>query len=493
MSEPRIVLDEKVIRKIIHYAIDIVDDTFYFGCWLPIENSETIEEGLAYITNKYEVFAVTEDTLKARGLRWQREPSVMPTRLGVSGVKGIIEGATCASCASCAPTSYIKEELKKYIDLSNPYEYTLIALWTIGTYLLPVWKSYPYLSISGLKRTGKTKLLTFLKLTAFNGVLSVSVTQSSLFRVINDMRCTFLIDEAAKLSSPERYYDIKEILDAGYKKGGFVIRTEEIKKRRIPTRFEVFSPKAIVTYKGLEEVLNDRSINIVMLRSTNKDILNIEIDEEDSKWERIRNCLYAFALKNWKKIKNLYDNYPRISFLEGRAWELWKPLISILHAIHGEEQVKDFCENYVKIKIEEAVEMDTTSPESLLLTALYINVTKDDFYTVSEITNWLRNVVKAEQGEADGYEMPKWLTNEWVGRTLKNQFGIPRTRRQGKRKYYLSKNIVKTLCKKYLIYTDVEAPEALEAPEAPETPKKTNNQEENLWQSIEGKDSSEVR
>jgi hypothetical protein len=451
-SKPRIILDEDKVPKPIHYAIDIVNDTFYFGLVLPIEVDGKIYDGYAYLNDKGELFPSTEENLRERRLIWRTEPRNFCSRLSVSGVKRLIDGATCASCETCVPTQRIEQELRKYIDLSNPYEYTLIPLWIIGTYLQPIWHSYPYLAISGVTNTGKTKLLTFIKQVAFNGILSVSVTTSNLFRIINDTKCTFLIDEAARLSLPERYQDIREILLAGYKKGEAVYRTEEIKGRYIPMKFEVFSPKSIVTYKGLEEVLNNRSISIVMLRSTNKDILNREIDETDPIWDNLRNCLYAFVLKNWREIKKLYDNHPRISFIEGRNWELWKPLVILMSYLYGEEKMIDFCLNYVKPKIAELVEDGISTPENLLLTALSLKVDEDGYFTVSQIKNWIWEIIKAEHGELDDEGCPKWLTNDWVGSTLSKQFNIPRQRSGGKPRYYITRKDVQKLCRKYGIH-----------------------------------------
>jgi hypothetical protein len=222
-----------------------------------------------------------------------------------------------------------------------------------------------------------------------------------------------------------------------------------VREKYVPTKFEVFSPKAIVTYKGLEDVLSDRSISIVMLRSENKDILNTEIDENNPIWEKIRNCLYAFALKNWREIRKLYNSYPKISFIEGRAWELWKPLLVLINYIYGEEETINFCLKYVKPKIEETIEDGITSPEGLLLTALSLNVVEDNFYTASEIKNWVLEIIKNEQG--DEKDIPKWLTNDWIGSTLSKQFNIPRKKYGGKKRYYLTKDTIKNLCKKYSI------------------------------------------
>ena len=70
----------------------------------------------------------------------------------------------------------IENELRKYIELAeDEREYTLISLWIIGTYLQPIWISYPYIGISGAKRTGKSKLLKFIEMLAFNALFSTNI------------------------------------------------------------------------------------------------------------------------------------------------------------------------------------------------------------------------------------------------------------------------------------------------------------------------------
>jgi len=450
MSEEfEVVLDGK-LPKPIHPTIDVVDDHLYFGLLLPVKDRDgNIQEAYGYINDDLELFPVTEENLRKRGLTWRNEPQCYLSKLTIDGVREILNGAVCDVCVVCRPTFELINELKRYIEFADPYEYMVVALWIIGTYLQPIWKSYPYIGISGLKATGKSKLLTFLSLTAFNGVLSCNISTAALYRLIHDTKCSLLIDEAHRLSiESERRSELFNILYAGYKRGAFVFRAEESKRRHIPRRFDVFSPKAFVTFQGLEEILNDRSVNIVMLRSMNKDILNTEIDETNPVWEKIRNCLYVFALKNWRKIRELYNTIPRISFIEGRAWELWKPLITLHMFLYGEDETIDFANNYIKAKVQERVEDGLSSPEAILLTALATYVNDDRFYSISEIKSAVLEVIKLEHGGELDSE-PKWLSSKWIGRTLTSQFKISKRRVGGKPQYHLSREIVRELCRRY--------------------------------------------
>jgi len=156
----------------------------------------------------------------------------------------------CTGCTGCTGLlEALKAATRKYIDFPDPREYTLVALWTVGTYLMPIWPAYAYLGISGDKRTGKSKLLHLIGQLAFNAVFSVNISTAGLYRIVQSLMCTVLIDEAEALSSPERKMEIKNILYAGYKRGGKVFRSAKTSKERIvPEAFEVFGGKAFVVY-----------------------------------------------------------------------------------------------------------------------------------------------------------------------------------------------------------------------------------------------------
>ncbi|MBC8248125.1 MAG: hypothetical protein H8E90_00470 [Anaerolineales bacterium] len=40
----------------------------------------------------------------------------------------------------------------KYLDFRDPHTADILALWAIGTYLYPLFESYPYIALLGPKR-----------------------------------------------------------------------------------------------------------------------------------------------------------------------------------------------------------------------------------------------------------------------------------------------------------------------------------------------------
>jgi hypothetical protein len=189
-----------------------------------------------------------------------------------------------------------------------------VTLWTIGTYFFPLFNAYPYLYFGGIKRTGKTKALTLLKLLSLNAIFSTNISTSSLFRLIQSGRCTLLMDESESLSNAERKQDLRSLILAGYKRAATVWRTEKnAAERLVPESFEVYSPKALANIAGLEDTLEDRCISIIMQRGRDRAILNSEPDERDPVWQETRDELHVLALKFWREIASLTSEVSVVS------------------------------------------------------------------------------------------------------------------------------------------------------------------------------------
>jgi len=80
------------------------------------------------------------------------------------------------------------------MELQDEKLYDFLTLWNIGTYFFPLFNSYPYVYVGGIKDSGKTKLLTLCSCIAFNSIFSGNMSQAVLYRLIQDARCCLFID-----------------------------------------------------------------------------------------------------------------------------------------------------------------------------------------------------------------------------------------------------------------------------------------------------------
>lgn len=443
-----IIFDKTLGKKTIHPATSYIDNKLYFGVVLPAKMSEQISPVFCFVNSNREYFPATEEELNNRNLKLQL-PSVWLDRWSIDGVKNFVNGYTVTTEDMFKS---LCKTITEYLDFPDEREVKMIALWIMGTYLISIWETYPYITISGVKRVGKSKTLTFLSLTAFNALLSVDISVPVLYRLIQSLKATILFDEAEALSSSDRKTDLRNILYNGYKRGAYVFRAGKTAGERIiPESFMTFSAKAIVTFTGVEDVLAERSLPIVMLRTTKK-VGDVEIRESDPIWQKLRDDLYAWALSNFNIVKDYYDSI-EVPEISQRHRELWNPILALAKVAGVYEEILELA----KEKIRQSVEDDINETrQMILLRVLLKNATTERDYSIQEIREWVLNYL--EPGEDN-----KWVTNQWISRTLSKSFRLMEGRRKAKRALrYIKPEVLKELAKKYNIPLEEEEEEYTE-------------------------------
>jgi hypothetical protein len=338
----------------------------------------------------------------------------------------------------------IKETLHKYIDLPEERFYAFLTLWNIGTYFFPLFNTYPYVYVGGIKNSGKSKLLAICSCIGFNSIISANMSVATIYRLIQNARCSMLIDEAEQLSNRYASEDFRNILLSGYKKGLKVYRNRRTPDGNFEAEaFEVYGPKMLANIEGLEEVIESRCITIVMHRSPNRTITDREVDLTDPIWQQLRDKIYPFMMKNWKAIKQTYAELVNDTTISNRDWELWKPMLALAKFFDSTtlfEAIKAFAVE----KTEEAQNDEMDNNDYILVQSLLSMVTEDDHYSLRDI----RDTMVLLLGNGN------WLTERSVGRMLR-RLGFNRRRRIGTGyQYFLLVQQVRNLAQTLGIRTD---------------------------------------
>ena len=224
--------------------------------------------------------------------------------------------------------------LKEHVEFENEADYILSTAWIIGTYLFPIFSSYPYLHIKAPKGSGKSETLKFLKLTTFNAV-KARASLPAFRDTADSLRGTFLIDQADALH--RRYMEeMLDILTDSYKKGGGDTRIKDKGKdgRWTLMEFQTYCPKGFASIHPLPEDLRDRCIVIPLTKSDR----NLKyLDEEEKIWKEIRSDLYKLAISDFNSFYVNYEikkiEYRNNNSVIGRKLELWLPLEVILQGV----------------------------------------------------------------------------------------------------------------------------------------------------------------
>jgi len=416
------------LSRKVHPAIGVVDGVAYVSVSLPC-----LVHGNGKAHEKELPFLITSDRRRVlchpkvlEGLKWKLEYSVVhfSNRWSLSSIQGFLEGSESVNPREVY--FMVKNAWLTYLEFPDARVYKFLTLWCIGTYFFHLFNAYPYIFLQGVKKSGKTKILTVASFICFNAIFSNNMSTSSIFRLIQSGRCTLLLDEAEKFSTKERAQEIRNLLLSGYKKGAKVYRTEKTgKERLVPESFEVYSPKMLASISGYEDVLEDRGFLIVTKRGRNRAIMNREPKDDDTLWQTIRDKLYVFYLTYFNEVSEVSERVKLSGKASGREGELAKPILALAHFFHKfapEENLPEEITAFLEEKFREKETENMTETGELILVKVLVRLVKSEGYYKT------KDILAEMAGEFD--EKPEWLNSKWVGRAMK-RLGFMEKRRVG--------------------------------------------------------------
>lgn len=362
------------------------------------------------------------------------------------------------------------EALKDYISTTEE-NYKVIALWIIGTYYHEQFNSYPYLFFNAMRGSGKTRTLRLISALARGGDGSVqnNLTEAVLFRIPRNT--TTCIDEIEQIGSKEKQ-TLRELLNSAYKKGMKVKRMRKSHDRegekQVVEVFQPYFPICMANIWGMDEVLGDRSITLVLEKSDDpRVIFKVEDFENNYTILDLKRTFEAFSvvsvmylleknyIRNWNSyinsrhpctnnyINTLYTQttlttqntsimtmsdygipeYKKMEIDEffnkiydlkitGRNFELAFPLILTAQLL-GDEVLKDFLTIVSQIFANKSDEEYLNSKDIAVYDFVSSRTESNQFLSVKELVSEFRLFI----GESDDDD--RWLNDKWFGRALK--------------------------------------------------------------------------
>jgi putative DNA primase/helicase len=181
--------------------------------------------------------------------------------------------------------------------------------------------------VSPTKRCGKTSVLIVLYFLTPRSELSSNITAPALFRYIEDVRPTLLIDEADSFVKNDE--ELRGILNSGHTKAAaHVIRNVDHK----PRRFSTWAPKAIATIRTLADTLEDRAIVVRLQRKPPGATVERLPRRDNADFAALRSQAARWAADNFDKLADLD---PKMPDLNDRAADNWRPLLAIADLVGG--------------------------------------------------------------------------------------------------------------------------------------------------------------
>lgn len=231
----------------------------------------------------------------------------------------------------------IIEFMDSWIDIPQDYK-KIITIWIIGTYFHKEFDTYPYLNFNAIKGSGKTRALRIISWLQKNGNGEVMTRPSDpvMFRTAKERG--LILDEFESEKSKDMQ-STREYLNACYKKGGVVYRMEkqrvDNKEQQVAVGHQLYTPVALANINGIEDVLGDRSITLILEKSMNPLLVKkIEDFGRNSKIKEIKANLEKFSCRvcSVYPLQNVIDNWN--SFVNDK----YTTSLHTTHTIHNPTQ-----------------------------------------------------------------------------------------------------------------------------------------------------------
>lgn len=235
--------------------------------------------------------------------------------------------------------------LRSYVHMRDERLYPLLALWSMGTFVYPLFSHYGYMFFhSTFPRSGKTRVEEILSHLCFEGTVPLNAPTVPTIRETAAEGHTVILDtlERWRGKSPEAHGAAMELLDAGFRNGGMVVKMVSAGdgnwKRE---NFPVYAPYvlAAINKESLTDTALDRSFVIEMHRKP------ITIKKQKYSFDRceqecgpLRDELYRWALENAVDLATTYEGTELETAVDAlelndRAADIWKPLLAITRVL----------------------------------------------------------------------------------------------------------------------------------------------------------------
>ncbi|HEY4739911.1 MAG TPA: DUF3631 domain-containing protein [Candidatus Acidoferrales bacterium] len=265
------------------------------------------------------------------------------------------DGATLVRDVESFLNEYLS--LPRFVSLPS-------ALWAMATHCYGIFSVFPYLGVSSpTKGCGKTTFLRCVQLLSHEGKLFTNPSEASLFRIIEELRPTLLIDETEPLRGKHERSDyLNALFNSGNRRSARVPRCEAQGKGKNYTviEYSVYCPKGFACIGNLPETISDRAICFTMQKRRKTDRTLGPFVEEfvEEKATPLHARIASFIESRQEEIRAAYRPALTsvIEFLPDRDADSWGPLFALLAVIDSSRiaELKESAEGLTSAKVADA-------------------------------------------------------------------------------------------------------------------------------------------
>ena len=222
----------------------------------------------------------------------------------------------------------VSDTIKRFIVLDTEQAHAA-ALWVALTWFIDVVEVAPLAIINAPEKScGKTQLLTVVGRMAYRPLPASNASASALFRAVEMWKPTILIDEADTFFRDNA--ELHGMVNAGYLRDGYVLRSEAIGDSFEPRMFSVFSAKAlagIALERHLPDATMSRGIVFNLRRKLSHESVSRLRHSERGLFDVLSEKLAKFAADYSQQVRQARPSLP--DALSDREQDNWDGLFAI--------------------------------------------------------------------------------------------------------------------------------------------------------------------
>jgi putative DNA primase/helicase len=205
------------------------------------------------------------------------------------------------------------------------------AMWVVHTYIVDCFGISPRLAITSPEKScGKTTLLDVLSRLVWRPLSTANATAAAIFRVVEMLRPTLLIDEADTFLRDNE--ELRGVLNSGHRHGGSVLRT--VGDDHEPRPFATYSACAIALIGKLPATLADRSITAELRRRLASEAVEPFRHDRTTHLDTLARKAARWASDNADRVRGADPDIPAGIF--NRVADNWRPLLVIADTAGGD-------------------------------------------------------------------------------------------------------------------------------------------------------------
>lgn len=230
----------------------------------------------------------------------------------------------------------LHEALTTYVIFPSPAAAVATTLWIAATHVQPAWEHAPRLAVvSPEKRCGKSRLMDVCEATAYQALVTVSISPAALVRCIgSDDPPTLFIDESDTIFGPktaDNNEDLRGIVNAGHQRNRPYIRWDVT--ARAPEHCPTFAMAMLAGIGDLPDTIMDRAVVVRMRRrAPGEQVDPFRTRRDAPPLHDLRDRLHAWLRRHVAELTDAQPSMP----LEDRAADTWEPLIAVADLAGGD-------------------------------------------------------------------------------------------------------------------------------------------------------------